>query len=226
MEEPLNESEFPRQEPEAREAIPAADPAQALPAPATSGLRAWEPRLERERLRRRTLLRRLTALFGTGTVAFTLTTWLLLRHAPEAPAPRLVAASPEIAKKGTVTPDRAPEESPAVGGALRIARAQLIALNGDDISGAYSYFSPRYRARVSLPLFRKLVLAHREMFHTEENDVVTRSESEERVVVDIHLSSDDDEDYVAHYTLVRLRGHWVVDDLRWAFDEDEGRSSA
>jgi len=64
------------------------------------------------------------------------------------------------------------------------------------------------------------------MFHTDEQDVDTISASEDRVVADIHVSSDDDEDYVAHYTLVRIRGHWLVDDLRWGFDEDDGRSSA
>jgi len=210
MEEPLNNPEYADPGPVAGDS----------PAPPL-----WEPHFERERIRRRTLLRRLTALLGTGTVAFTLTTWLLLRHGPQAAPTRLVTASPEIEKKGSREPESTPEDSASVNAALRIARAQLIALNGDDISGAYSYFSPRYRARVSLPLFRKLVLAHRDMFHTEEQDVVTRSDSEERVVVDIHVSSDDDEDYVAHYTLVRLRGHWVVDELRWGFDEDENRSS-
>ena len=211
MEEPVNNPEFPDHE------SPQGGPA-ALP--------SWEPQFERERLRRRALLRRLTALLGTGTLAFTLTTWLLLRHPVETSPPRLVTAAPGAEKKSGPAQEASPEDSPAVGAALRIARAQLIALNGDDISGAYSYFSPRYRARVSLALFRKLVLAHRDMFHTEEQDVVTRSDAEERVVVDIHVSSDDDEDYVAHYTLVLLRGHWVVDDLRWAFDEDEARSSA
>jgi hypothetical protein len=211
MEEPVNDSGFPGHD----------SPTNEPPARA-----AWEPHHERERIRRRTLLRRLTALLGTGTVAFTLTTWLLLRHAPEPAAPRLATASPDIERRGGAAQDPAPEDSAAVNAALRIARAQLIALNGDDITGAYSYFSPRYRARVPLPLFRKMVLAHRDMFHTEESDVITRSGSEDRVVVDIHVSSDDDEDYVAHYTLVRLRGHWVVDDLRWGFDDDEGHSSA
>ena len=214
MEEPVNDPEFPG---ESRQ-DEAAGEAHVTP--------AWEPHFERERLRRRTLLRRLTALLGTGTVAFTLTTWLLLRRPVERPAPRLATASPEIAKKGGAANDDAPQESAAAGAALRIARAQLVALNGDDISGAYSYFSPRYRNRVSLALFRRLVLSHRHMFHTEEQDVEMRSESEDRVVADIHVSSDDDQDYVAHYTLVRLRGRWYVDDLRWGFDEDEGRSSA
>jgi len=201
-------------------------PGEDSPAPEPLVPSAWPPRFEQERLRRRALLRRLTALLGTGTVAFTLTTWLLLRRPSESAVPRVAAASPEIAGRGA-TRGAAPEAPGAAAAALRIARAQLIALNGDDIAGAYSYFSPRYRNRVSLALFRRLVLAHREMFHTDEQEVNTISESEDRVVVDIHLSSDDDEDYVAHYTLVRINGRWAVDDLRWAFDQDDqGRSSA
>ncbi|HUK54843.1 MAG TPA: DUF4864 domain-containing protein [Candidatus Binatia bacterium] len=208
MEEPLNPLNLPEEE---------------LEAMGPRGPFGWEPRLARERHRRRTLLRRLTAVLGTGTLAFTLSTWLLLRHSAEPAAPHLVTA-PTVEQKGGAQHDAVPGDS-ATSAALRIARAQLVALNGDDIAGAYSYFSPRYRARVSLPLFRKLVMAHRDMFHTDEQDVDSISESEDRVVVDIHVTSDDDEDYVAHYTLVRLRGHWVVDELRWGFDQDEGHST-
>ena len=211
MEEPIKDPEFPEQDSTGLE-VPV--------------LPAWEPRLERERLRRRTLLRRLTALLGTGTVAFTLTTWLLLRHPADSAPPRLATPSPKIGSSGGAQEHTAPDEPGAAAAALRIARAQLVALNGDDIEGAYAYFSPRFRNRVSLALFRRLVRAHRDMFHTDEQDVDTISASEDRVVADIHVSSDDDEDYVAHYTLVRIRGHWLVDDLRWGFDEDDGRSSA
>jgi Domain of unknown function (DUF4864) len=214
MEEPLNNPPEPE--------IPGED----SPPPEPVAPPVWQPRYEQERLRRRTLLRRLTALLGTGTVAFTLTTWLLLRRPADSSAPRVAAASPQIAGRGPAR-EAAPDAPGAAAAALRIARAQLIALNGDDIGGAYSYFTPRYRNRVSLALFRRSVQAHREMFHTDEQEVKTISESEDRVLVDIHVSSDDDEDYVAHYTLVRINGRWAVDDLRWALDQDDqGRSSA
>lgn len=195
-------------------------PQPAAPEPAP----AWRPAFDRERRRRRALLRRLAALLGTGTLAFTLTTWLLLRQESRTlrPGPP-VPAAPKLDGKA---PDAAPSAEGAVAAALHAARAQLEALNQDDISGAYSYFSPAYRARVSLSTFRKLIRAHRQMFHTEEQDVATRSQSEDRVVLDIHVSSDDDEDYVAHFTLVRLGGRWCVDNLRWAIDEDDTHSSA
>ena len=64
------------------------------------------------------------------------------------------------------------------------------------------------------------------MFHTEEQNVITRSQSQDRVELDIHVTSDDDEDYVARFTLVRLEGRWCVDSLRWAIDSDDSHSSA
>ena len=186
---------------------------------------AWRFAFDRERHRRRALLRRLAALLGTGTLAFTLTAWLLLRH--ESRAPRSGPPGPPAAKTDGAPRGSAPAAGEeAVSAALRTARAQLQALNQDDVSGAYSYFSPAYRARVPLATFRRLVRAHREMFHTEEQDVNTRSHSDDRVILDIHVSSDDDEDYVAQFTLVRLNGRWCVDNLRWGFDDDDTHSSA
>jgi hypothetical protein len=197
-------------------------PESAAPDPAPPP--AWRFAFDRERHRRRALLRRLAALLGTGTLAFTLTTWLLLRH--ESRAPRLVSPDPPTAKtEGTPGGSATAAGEQTVSAALRTARAQLEALNQDDISGAYSYFSPAYRARVPLATFRRLVRAHRDMFHTEEQDVNMRSQSDDRVVLDIRVSSDDDEDYVAEFTLVRLNGKWCVDNLRWGFDDDT-RSSA
>ncbi len=206
MEEPVNDKAL------------TPDPAAAEP------VGVWRPVFDRERRRRRALLRRLAALLGTGTLAFTLTTWLLLRH--ESRWARSVPPSPATPKLEGKTPGSAAPADEAAGGAVRAARAQLEALNQDDIAGAYSYFSPAYRARVPLATFRRLVRSHRDMFHTEEQDVTTRSQSADRVMLDIHVTSDDDEDYVAQFTLVRLDGRWCVDNLRWSFDEDDAHTSA
>ncbi|HMD33265.1 MAG TPA: DUF4864 domain-containing protein [Candidatus Acidoferrales bacterium] len=214
MEEPLNDGTIPGE--------PQGEPESVLPEPV---LPPWQPAFERERSRRRALLRRLAGLMGTGTLAFTFTTWLLLRHEIRTPRPGLPAAASARAGQAAKEPPPASDEA-AEAAALREARAQLEALNQDDISGAYGHFSARYRARVPLATFRKLVTAHRDMFHTEEQDVKTRSKTDERVVLDIHVSSDDDGDYVAQFTLVRLGGRWCVDDLRWAFDESDTHSSA
>jgi len=207
VEEPVNSGEF----------SPEREAPEPVPAP------TWRPAFDRERRRRRALLRRLAALLGTGTLAFTLTTWLLLRH--ESRSLRTGPPVPVAPKLDGKAPGPASSPEGAAGAALRAARAQLEALNQDDISGAYSCFSPAYRARVPLATFRRLIRAHRQMFHTEEQGVTTQSQSDDRVVLDIHVASDDDEDYVAHFTLVRLEGRWCVDNLRWAIDEDDTHTS-
>jgi hypothetical protein len=213
VEEPLNDGQIENQggPPEPDPEPPAAPP-------------AWQPAFHRERDRRRLLLRRLAALLGTGTLAFTLTTWLLLRH--ESRSSRAGALAPAAAKtdgpsRGSATPG----DEAAGAAALRTARAMLAAMNQDDLGTAYSYFSQRYRGQVPLTTFRSLFKKHRDMFHTEEQDVKTRSEAKDRVLLDIHVSSDDDEDYVAQFTLVRLEGHWFVDELHWSFEQDDQHSS-
>ncbi len=214
MEEPLNDGQI-----EGQSGLPEPDPE---PEPAEP---AWQPAFHRERDRRRLLLRRLAALLGTGTLAFTLTTWLLLRH--EARPARAGAPTAAGAKSDGTAPGPATAGDEAAGAAaLRTARAMLAAMNQDDLGTAYSYFSQRYRSRVPLASFRSLLRTHRDMFHTEEQDVRTRSETKDRVMLDIHVSSDDDEDYVAQFTLVRLEGRWWVDELHWAFEEDDQHSSA
>lgn len=213
MEEPLNDGQI---ESQGGAPEPDAEPAAAAP--------AWQPAFHRERDRRRLLLRRLAALLGTGTLAFTFTTWLLLRH--ESRSSRAEALAPAAAKTdGPARGPATPRDEAAGAAALRTARAMLAAMNKDDLGTAYSYFSQRYRAQVPLPSFRSLFKKHRDMFHTEEQDVKTRSETKDRVLLDIHVSSDDDEDYVAQFTLVRLDGRWFVDQLHWSFDQDDQHSS-
>ncbi len=149
----------------------------------------------------RRMVRRLAALLFTGTLAFTLTTWLLVRNQPPTPPP---AALVDIT-------------APA-----RTARAQLEALNRGEIRAAYDLFSAHYKQDVSFESFRKLVTSHRKMFRTKEEDMESHEESRDRVLIDLHLTADDGEAYVAQYTLVQTQGRWLVDDLHWIMDDDSG----
>jgi hypothetical protein len=188
----------------------------------------WQHAIELERGRRRALLRRLGALLGTGTLAFTLTTWMLLRHERRVPA-LVTAPAPAVPPKGAAPKDAAPGASSAPGATsepVRTARTQLEALNRNDVHGAYELFSPKYRSKVPFAVFQKLVTAHRRMFHTEESEIKTREQTGDRMVLDIHVNSEDDEDYVAHFTLVRVGNRWWVDDLRWAFEDDDDTVSS
>jgi hypothetical protein len=171
----------------------------------------------------RAMLRRLAALLCTGTLAFTLTTWVLVQRERHAPAAMAVPPGQRAETGGEGAAGAA-----AGGEPVQTARAQLEALNRGDAGAAYEMFSPDYRKRVPLEGFKALVASHRAMFRTEEEEMDTVAVAPDRVRIDLHVQSEDDEEYVAHYTLARVKGRWYVDDLRWvnAEDEDEGLTSA
>ncbi len=178
--------------------------------PARARITSWQ----------RAMLRRLAALLCTGTLAFTLTTWILVQRERRAPAVMAVAHGAGA--------DAGAEQAAAAGEPAKSARAQLEALNRGDIRAAYQMFSPHYREMASFEAFKALVKAHRSMFRTEEEELDSKPISPDRVRIDLHVQSGDDEHYIAHFTMVRLNGRWFVDDLRWinADDEDEDLTSA
>jgi CHASE1-domain containing sensor protein len=167
----------------------------------------------------RTMLRRLGALLCTGTLAFTLTTWILVQRVERAPA--------AMAGLQETPADTAEERSAEASEPAKAARAHLDALNRGDIRAAYEMFSPHYRQTASFDAFKALVRAHRSMFRTEEEELDSTSITSDRVRIDVHVQSEDDEHYIAHYTMARLNGRWFVDELRWvrADDEDEELTS-
>ncbi len=168
----------------------------------------------------RAMLRRLAALLCTGTLAFTLTTWILVQRERRVPVGMTVSHGAGV--------DTGEEGSAAASEPAKTARAQLDALNRGDIRTAYEMFSPHFRETASFDAFKALVKAHRSMFRTEEEELDSKSISPDRVRIDLHVQSEDDEHYIAHFTMARLNGRWFVDDLRWinADDEDEDLNSA
>jgi hypothetical protein len=168
------------------------------------GVAAWQ----------RNMLRRLAALLCTGTVAFTLTTWILVQRERQSPAARTPGTLTRSATDGTGS---SVGEEPA-----QTARAQLEALKRGDARAAYAMFSKHYRDSVTLEAFKALVSSHRKLFRVEEEEIDSLTVSPDRVRIDMHLQSDDDDQYIAHFILTRVDGRWWVDDLRWVNADDEG----
>ena len=170
------------------------------------------------------MLRRLAALLCTGAAAFTLTTWALVqreRHLASA-----FTRLSESRTEGGATAEGQPSDH--TGNAAATARAQLDSLSRGEVRSAYEMFSPAYRARVPLEAFKALVASHRTLFHTEEEEMESATITPDRTRIDVHLQSEDQERYIAHFILARIDGHWFVDDLRWvnADDEEEDLTSA
>ncbi|MGH9774123.1 MAG: DUF4864 domain-containing protein [Candidatus Acidiferrales bacterium] len=158
-----------------------------------------------EREQNSATLRRFGVLLFASLVAFSLTTWLLVR------AP--LSLPPE--GRAQVNADPAPAE---------LVRAHLQALRSGDLRAAYKLFSERYRRHMKFEEFHQLVVSHAEIFQARKIALENIEETPARAVLDAHVTTGDDEEYIARYTLVQSEGEWTIDDVRWRREaESPGR---
>ena len=155
-----------------------------------------EPAPEEKR-RRTALLRRLRVLLFAGTLAFALTTWMLVRV--DNPA-SLLGWGP---------------------GPSTVAQAHLEALSRGELRAAYEFFSTHYRQQVSFDEYHQLVVTHREMFLIAEAKFQETEDSGDRAVLESSITASDGEHYRARFTMVRIDGRWWIDDLRWGLEEED-----
>ncbi len=130
-------------------------------------------------------------MLGAAVIGFALTVWILVRM--DLPAG---SAGEELA-------------------AANVVRTQLDAVNRGDLREAYGLFSQRYRDQVPFEAFHELVATHLPMFRLRKVDFESREESHVRAVLDTHILSTNGERYLARYTVIRIEGHWWIDDIRW-----------
>jgi hypothetical protein len=169
-----------------------------LPPPEPEGA-ARAPAARVIAMARRGLLRQLGALLGASVAAFALTTWWLVRQEN---SPEWFAAGSEPAG---------------------VVREQLAALRRGELRAAYEMFSERYRREVPFEAFQELVVTHRAMFHTRVVRFRNGEQAPDRAVLNTDIVSADGSRYVARFTLLRARGHWWIDDVRWAVESRGGR---
>jgi hypothetical protein len=146
-------------------------------------------------MRRRGFRPNLFLLLSLALVAFTLTSWVLVR----------VDAPFGIFSTG-------PQE---------IVRAQLRALDRGELRPAYNMFSARYRGQVSFDTWHELFITHWRMFHADVVRSETPSTSGPGVTLEIYLHGADDRDYRARFTLIRTDGRWWIDDVHWTEEADQ-----
>jgi len=150
---------------------------------------------EEDAPQRRTFRRNLLRLLAGGLTAFVLTAWVLVR----------VQLPFGFFSDG-------PRE---------VVRAQLRALGLGEYRAAYGMFSAHYRAEVPFDAWRQMVVTHWRMFHSEVVSAGETSQSAAKASLEIHLRAADDKGYRARFTLIRLDGHWWIDDMRWAEESEE-----
>jgi hypothetical protein len=150
-----------------------------------------------EARRRASLLRRLRVLLFASTLAFALTTWMLVRV--DNPA-ALLGWGP---------------------GPSSVARAYLEALSRGELRAAYDLFSTQYRQQVSFDVYHQLVITHRDMFLIADARFEEAEDSGDRAVLESSITASDGEHYRARFTMVRIDGRWWIDDLRWGLEEED-----
>jgi hypothetical protein len=139
--------------------------------------------------RRRTFRRNLYLLLSLSLVAFTLTSWILVR----------IDSPFGIFTTG-------PQE---------VVRAQLRALDLGQLKPAYDLFSPHFRSQVSFDAWHELCISHWRMFHS---NVVRADQPEPKgagVLLEIYLRGADDTHYRARFTVIHSNGRWWIDDVHW-----------
>jgi len=101
-------------------------------------------------------------------------------------------------------------------GPQEIVRAQLLALDRGQLRPAYDMFSARYREQVSFDVWHELIVTHWRMFHGEVVRTGELAQTGPGATLEIHLRGTDAKEYRARFTLIRLAGHWWIDDVHWA----------
>jgi hypothetical protein len=145
--------------------------------------------------RRRDFRHNLYRLISLSLAAFTLTAWILVRV--DSPFGMFSTGPQEI------------------------VRAQLMALDRDELRPAYDMFSSRYREQVSFDVWHELIVTHWRMFHAEVLRTEGPAKSGPGVSLEIYLRGADDRDYRARFTLIRTGGRWWIDDVHWTEEPDQ-----
>jgi len=101
-------------------------------------------------------------------------------------------------------------------GPSRVVRQHLEALSRGEAREAYAYFSEKYRGQIPLPAYEQLISSHRAMFRTHLLSIVTPSQQDDVAILDTRLAASSGTHYRARFTLVRIDGHWFIDQIRWS----------
>jgi hypothetical protein len=144
---------------------------------------------QNEALRKRSFRQNLFLLLSLSLAAFILTAWILIRM--DSPF-GIFSTGPQ-----------------------EVVQAQLLAVDRGQFRPAYDMFSVRYRKQVPFDLWHELIVTHWRMFHAEVVSAGEPAQSGPGVTLEIHLRDEDDTEYRARFTLIRLEGRWWIDDVRW-----------
>lgn len=97
----------------------------------------------------------------------------------------------------------------------RVVEAQIKALNDGDITDAYSYFSIEYRRKHSLSAFKAEIDAFSDMLPIDHDSLNKVTVENNKAVVEGILTGHNHKVFPVHYTLIRAKREWKIDEYNW-----------
>jgi hypothetical protein len=96
----------------------------------------------------------------------------------------------------------------------RVVKAQIKALNDDDFVNAYSYFSVRYRRTHTMVAFKSEMVSSL-VLPIENTSLNNVNVQNNKAVVEGMLTGRNGVVFPVHYTLIREKREWKIDEYNW-----------
>ncbi|HEY7160050.1 MAG TPA: DUF4864 domain-containing protein [Acidobacteriota bacterium] len=97
----------------------------------------------------------------------------------------------------------------------RVVKAQIKALNDGEVSDAYTYFSIAYRKKHTLGSFKSEIDAFVDVFPIEHDSLNRVTVENNKAIVDGMLTGHNGVVFPVHYTLIREKREWKIDEYNW-----------
>ncbi len=97
----------------------------------------------------------------------------------------------------------------------RVVKAQIKALNDGEFNDAYSYFSVEYRKKHALSTFKAEIDAFSDVLPIEHDSLNRVTVENNKAVIDGMLTGHNGLVFPVHYTLIREKREWKIDEYNW-----------
>jgi hypothetical protein len=97
----------------------------------------------------------------------------------------------------------------------RVVEAQIKALNDGNVNDAYSYFSVEYRKKHNFGVFKSEMDAFSDVLPIEHHSLNRVTVENNKAIVEGMLTGHNGVVFPVHYTLIRERREWKIDEYNW-----------
>ncbi len=98
---------------------------------------------------------------------------------------------------------------------VKVIRAQLEAINAEDYTRAYSYFSASFREKMSLEEFETFVEENSAVMKTQESSFPSRRIQNDMAVIEGELTGQGGQKATVRYRLVKEGEQWMITNIKF-----------